>query len=355
MVYHLLNDYSGSPKVLAMYLNSLVERGYKVDVFSSFNNAGVLDDLKGVKKFNIYYKFYENKFLRLLAFAFAQIMFFINSFRYLFDKNTVFYINTILPLGGALGGALMKKKIIYHVHEVPINKNTLNKLAVRLMLTVSSRIVFVSNYVSKSYLLKDNLKSAVIYNFLDNAYLTYSSRYNDRPKKGSKILMVSSLKVYKGVDIFVELAKQIYQQEFVLVVNANDKEIKQYFRHTKLPSNLLIHSAQADLHRFYRDALIVLNLSIPSMVVETFGMTILEAMAYGKPVIVPSAGGPLELVAHGKEGFTLDSRDMKSLIHAIESLINDEELYEFMANNARSKSGKFELKKSIEQFEALIR
>ena len=57
----------------------------------------------------------------------------------------------------------------------------------------------------------------------------------------------------------------------------------------------------------------MLNLSNPFLCVETFGMTILEAMAYGVPSIAPNIGGPIELIEDGYNGFCVDVTDARSL------------------------------------------
>ena len=46
--FHLLNDYSGSPKVLAMVLEGLLEKGYCVELVTS--KHGVLNDLRDNKE-----------------------------------------------------------------------------------------------------------------------------------------------------------------------------------------------------------------------------------------------------------------------------------------------------------------
>ena len=55
--------------------------------------------------------------------------------------------------------------------------------------------------------------------------------------------------------------------------------------------NLQILSRQEDVTSFYNKATIVLNLSDKHRFVETFGLTALEAMSAGLPVIVPTEGG----------------------------------------------------------------
>ncbi|GAA2766050.1 glycosyltransferase family 1 protein [Streptomyces paradoxus] len=56
---------------------------------------------------------------------------------------------------------------------------------------------------------------------------------------------------------------------------------------------------------------------------ETFCQTIQEAMAGGLPVIAPAAGGPLDLVAHGRTGLLVPPRDANAVRDAVRSLAAD--------------------------------
>lgn len=53
---------------------------------------------------------------------------------------------------------------------------------------------------------------------------------------------------------------------------------------------------------------------------EPFGLVILEAIAAGVPVLVPSAGGAGSLVAHGTTGFTFAANDPRALAAALDTL-----------------------------------
>ncbi|MBT2504890.1 glycosyltransferase family 1 protein [Streptomyces sp. ISL-98] len=56
---------------------------------------------------------------------------------------------------------------------------------------------------------------------------------------------------------------------------------------------------------------------------ETFCQTVQEAMASGVPVIAPAAGGPLDLVDHGRTGLLVEPRDAGALRAAVSLLVAD--------------------------------
>jgi glycosyltransferase involved in cell wall biosynthesis len=56
---------------------------------------------------------------------------------------------------------------------------------------------------------------------------------------------------------------------------------------------------------------------------EPFGMVVIEAMAIGKPVLASRAGGPEEIVEHGRSGILVDPGDEQALAGEIAALLAD--------------------------------
>jgi phosphatidylinositol alpha 1,6-mannosyltransferase len=68
---------------------------------------------------------------------------------------------------------------------------------------------------------------------------------------------------------------------------------------------------------------------------ETFGQTVQEAHASGLPVVAPRAGGPIDLVADGRNGFLYPPGDSAGLRSTIELLARDPALRRRMGEAGR--------------------
>lgn len=172
------------------------------------------------------------------------------------------------------------------------------------------------------------------------------------------ILMIASLKAYKGTREFVELAVRMPEYRFILVLNETQENINCFLKsiHGKATkgANLKIYPRQSDTTPFYMKASIVLNLSDKEKFIETFGMTVLEAMSAGLPVIVPTVGGVAELVENGKNGYKIDVKDLELIEKRIHEMLSDKQNYIGMANNALKKARLFCAKNMISAIETLL-
>jgi glycosyltransferase involved in cell wall biosynthesis len=68
---------------------------------------------------------------------------------------------------------------------------------------------------------------------------------------------------------------------------------------------------------------------------ETMGNVVLEAMACGKAVVAPHAGGIPNLLAHGKTGFLYTPRDLQEAVGLTSNILNDADLRDQIGQAAR--------------------
>ena len=342
---HLLNDASGSPRVLHSAVKALTVAGMQGRLFIGSDGDGPLSSC-GIPITRYWYCRTRHRLLTLFTYLFSQIALLSKLLAdRRIDARAVVYVNTLLPFGAALYGWLTRRRVIYHVHEVSLTPAPLRWLLVGVARMTSSCNIYVSDAHSRALPIK-GVRSVRLYNALDDAFVTkaLATGYSHRRNGCFKILMVASLRDYKGAPEFFALAARfsaIADIRFDLVVNDEQEEIRRYLSGKSVPHNVVVHARVMDTSCFYADASLLLNLSRVDAWVETFGLTILEAMAYGVPVIVPPAGGPAELVREGRHGYLVDSRNAEKLYDTVRTLYDSPALCEALSRACRMRSSDF--------------
>jgi len=335
---HLLNDYSGSPKVLMQLLKSWTKKNIESHLFTCGGREGFLSYIPKVNDHFYWYRFAKNPAIRLLFLLVSQFLLGLKLLFFL-KKTDVLYINTVLPFGAGIVGKIIGCKVIYHIHETSMKPIILKKILFGVVKWSATEVVYVSHFLAKQEFME--IKSNVLYNVLENSFVKQAQQNLSIEKKAKIVLMICSLKAYKGVNEFLKLAQINPQFIFKLVVNANQNDIDNYFKNENLPSNLFVYPTQKDTHPFYKEASILLNLSDVNLWVETYGLTILEGMAYGLPAIVPPVGGVVELIQEGKNGYLIDSKKIDLITDKINELFTNTILYNKMSKVAFEKSNLF--------------
>ena len=352
--FHLYNDYSGSPKVLRNVIEYLLTKEHKITIITSKTN-GVLDDLSKGKDLNYDYFSYhtsKNKFIWICYFIWAQLCLFCKALKY--SNSQVFYINTIMPVGAAIAGRLLKKKVVYHYHENAFIKSRFYRLLYRIMLILADEIICVSKY-QRSFLPQSN-NISVVYNALPESFTSKLTPNINRAFNKKNIIRVSSLVLYKSPIEFIKLAQNLSSYQFTLVLNDTQDSIDNFIKtyNLKIPSNIKIYPRQSDISQFYNEASILLNLSDRKKIIETFGMTALEGMSAGLPIIVPTVGGIAELVDNDINGYKIDVQQLDIIADKITYMLSDIDIYSALAKGALTTATLYSNKKMCDGIESIL-
>lgn len=132
---------------------------------------------------------------------------------------------------------------------------------------------------------------------------------------GGFLLVVARLIHWKRVDAVVKAMESLKKHRLVVVGDGPEGGALR----REAPSNctFLGVTSQAELRWLYANCLALVSASH-----EDFGLTPLEAMAFGKPVVVLRRGGYLETVKEGDTGVFFDEQCPESVAAGVRSLVS---------------------------------
>ncbi len=153
-------------------------------------------------------------------------------------------------------------------------------------------------------------------------------------KKGNYYLAVSRIVGGKGLDLAVQAAAKLGIELKIAGAPAGYATAgKQLMASAGRTVEFLGHVTDRELSRLYGGAKAFLALATD----EDFGMSPVEAMAHGTPVIAFAGGGYVESVIENKTGVFFDAPTVESLISAIRVF----ERHRFSADACRTQARKF--------------
>ena len=261
--------------------------------------------------------------------------------RYL-DIPSVYYLND--PLLRGLEYNLVQKQEDNSRKNGLYNMltNSSNTLYAKLILQPidKSNVRYATRILVNSYCSHETILRA----YGLNSYVCYlgvnSDKFNILPdlSKEDIILSVGRLHFSKGFRFILRSLGKIKQhiKNIKLVIIGDVYYVEEHrfltelARENNIDLEIKINISEEDLIQYYNKARLVLNAAY----VEPFGLTTLEAMSCGTPVIGIKEGGVREVIEHGKTGLIVD-RDDQRFGEAILQLLNDSALCEEMGQNSR--------------------
>ncbi|MEP2827787.1 glycosyltransferase family 4 protein [Parvibaculum sp.] len=339
---HLLNDRSGSPTVLRATLDALDAREGGL-LFVGSQGRGILEEA-GVPIRRYWYRRSPYRIITLFTYFASQAALY-RALRHSRDipLDATVFVNTLLPFAAMFWGRRTGRRVVVHIHEVSIRPEALR----RFLTACAARCADLLLYVSHDHCARlpiDGPPARVVPNPVSPALAVRADTRLPRQDGLFRVLMLASLRSYKGVEEFITLAAALRDRSdiaFDLVLNAEPGEVDAFAARHAGAGNVTIYPRTDDPASFYTRADLVLNLARVDQWIETFGLTLVEAMSFDIPVIAPPVGGPAEIVTNGVEGYCIDSRDGAALRDAVLKLADDPEAYNAMAQAARKRAQHF--------------
>jgi glycosyltransferase involved in cell wall biosynthesis len=248
---------------------------------------------------------------------------------------------------------IKKVPLVLQVHVISDPKSTLSGLisnvyysSIGLFTLNSADTVIVPSYDYKAKLSKMHVnisKIQVIPYGIDMEEFQFASQgYPFKEKYGcqnSKVLLfVGRLNYQKGLHFLIKAMPTILQQVAnvkLLVVGAGEQlaDLRQLVASLNLCASVIFTGAidQKEIHTAYAAADVFV---LPSLF-ESFGISIIEAEASGKPVVATRVGGVPEVLIDGKTGFLVSPCNSIQLAKAILCLLLDSELALKMGEQGR--------------------
>lgn len=265
---------------------------------------------------------------------------------------------------------ISKKPLISHIHATEFDRtggNNINQTVYEIEkagLMAADRVVTVSNFTKNKLIKHYNIspeKITVIYNAIDfccfsENNLTCSPVFL---KKNQKIVLFAGrITLQKGPDYFVEAAKKVLEKNpnvIFIIAGAGDMRdtIIEKAANLDIADKVLFTGflEREKLFKLYQLADLYL---LPS-VSEPFGLTPLEALMNGAPVLISKQSGVSEVLFHCLK---VDFWDIEEMANKILAVLQYPELYQTLKENGSQEVKKFSwedsAKKIIEVYQKVL-
>lgn len=243
----------------------------------------------------------------------------------------------------------------------------------RQFLYNSNAIMSISDNIWETINTKYGLEERIISNKIirtvhlgvDDSFMEGVDRFE--PQEGSsdsktRLLFVGRLETRKGVDVLLRALPPLMSSNpnlFIDIVGrqgAYEPDYEGDFRTEHKGEKWLDrvifqgYVSDEDLMQMYHDT----DVFVAPSRYESFGIILLEAMAFSKPVVATRVGGMMEIVKDGENGFLFENDDHKDLQSKLEKLVNSKKLRKEIGIKGREMlEDYFTSERMIDDFEKL--
>lgn len=212
-------------------------------------------------------------------------------------------------------------------------ESLLNFLRVRLakfLLKKANAVRVVSERIKKSLkgIIKPETPVEVLPIFVDSEYLANAPVNLNLKKKYPQfekhILMASRLSVEKNISLAIDAMEEVvskYPKTGLIIAGSGREEryLKSFVEKSKLAKSIFFEEWQNDIVSYYKTA----DLFLVTSNYEGYGMSAIEALSSGCPVVMTDVGCAGEDIRNAENGFVVPVGDKKALARAIIRIVSN--------------------------------
>ena len=286
-------------------------------------------------------------------------------------SNSIDILHVHYAIPHAYAAYMAKKMLIDEGIEIPIvttlhgtditlvGSHPFYNPAVTFSINHSDRVTAVSESLKHDTLNLFDIKKKidVIPNFVDINKIKAKEKPCERSllaKKEEKILThISNFRplkrIFDVISIYEGVAKHVKSKLMMVGEGPEKTKAIQYVKKNNLENKILFlgNSNEIDKILCYSDLFL-----LPSEK-ESFGLSALEAMANGVPVISSNTGGITEVNINNKTGFVSKIGDIKDMTFNALTLLKNKNLHQKFKKQARIQAELFNLENIVNKYESI--
>ncbi|AFU97760.1 family 2 glycosyl transferase [Simiduia agarivorans SA1 = DSM 21679] len=254
-----------------------------------------------------------------------------------FDEQQIslVYVNTLVVYEPLLAAKASNITGVMHVRELPAADEALCNVLGASAEDVKQHVLGLADgFIANSRSVADWLGEAARCSIVPNC-INLTEQVAPLPNgERLQVAMLSSNLAKKGLDDFIEVAKRCAQSELpidFLLYGPESVDLKVHMSNNSLPDSLSVCGYVANPNIALAKADVVVNLSHFQ---ESFGRSVLEAMAFGRTVIVYNWGALPELVGEDV-GFVVPYNQLGAVVDKLALLAHDRSLLKALGASAR--------------------
>ena len=284
-------------------------------------------------------------------YVFTLILFF---WRSDFDRLMVVnggYPASLLGRSAIIAWALAGKRplAIMNFHSLATSSprfiKILDDIIDKLVIRFSAHVIGVSKACIESLSKRDVFmtcsKLSYIYNGIEDPsrFIKAESVESQAKPINQYCLMLATYHKYKGHFFLLEAFKNVLENfpDVRLAIYGHGfphekKQVADEVVRLNLENNVTLGDFIPDTSSLLAGASVLV---VPSQAYESFGLTIIEAMAFGVPVVVTNVGGMPEVLADSGAGFVCSKDDTMEFASAIKDILGNKILASELGKNGR--------------------